>query len=100
MGENLNNALKVLEDRLKDLRHKMQSATTAREKLIYSEAVVHCIDDIRRYHKKRKFSIIQKIIAGVFFIVLIGLVLSLVSMLKTESVGSSTIGHAVTENAN
>ena len=94
----MNITINVLEGRLRDLRSKMRAATTTREKVIYSEAVVHCIEDIRRYHRKKRYSIVQKIIAAIFFVALIGFVLFLVSLLKGESLEYPTIGNAVTEN--
>ncbi len=94
----MNNTGKILTARLKELRYKMKSATTAKEKEIYTEAVNHCILDIRRYHRKVRKNIIRNIIVSLFFIVLICLMLYLVSMLRGESSDSPTIGHAVTGN--
>lgn len=96
----MSNTRKILTTRLKELRHKMKAAETAKEKAIYTEAINHCILDIRRSHAKIRRNIIRNTIAGVVVIALIVTVLYLVSMLSGEPTESPTIGHAVTENAN
>ena len=96
----MNNTEEMLKARLKELRHKMKSATTAKEKQIYSEAVANCITDIRISHKKARIHIKRNIFEGIYFIALIILVLFLVSLLREEFIDSQSIGGAFSENSN
>ena len=96
----MNNTGEMLKARLRELRHKMKSATTAKEKEIYSEGVRTCIADIRSTHKKTRTHTKRNIFAGICFIVLISLVLFLVSMLRDESIDSQPIGGAFSETSN
>ena len=94
----------ILELRLKELQQKLAEAKTENEKLIYTEAIAHCVHDAERVKLSARRHKVIRIIVWLTFSLMLIVVWKLVLLHRSDESTiadeSQSIGRAVTDSTN